>query len=735
MSEDQDYLLALELQNKWNEELPDNNDIQQIPDESPPPKQKNKTPIEGKYRSNLDPEYLERMDNLVHPQWETLDPTPDSHALFRAFDDKFFQKKLRCVTLEWSKRMYSCAGICYSRRNGLGMAITIRLSEPLLKLRSRKDLVETMLHEMIHAYCFVLGIREGNGGHGPNFKKIMNGINQVAGTNITVYHSFHDEVNVYKTHWWRCNGICQHRSPFFGYVKRTSNRAPGPNDIWWSQHLQSCGGTFMKIKEPEKPAKKTAKTAKTKQPPKSKAIEANNVRSNESDLRKFFPPTGTGGRNGGGGGGPVKSNGGGTLLLNPKTKPVTTKVQDTPPIMPATGPKTIPRQGNLTNVIGFKDLGEDGAPRTPSAPPREFSMDGKGYSLTSSGSSSQPSQVDKEVDRNHLRDVWLKRFGNTTTSKEPEKKREEETDVSGNAKRRRLSTPNDVPNEVAFVADEATSKPPDWVVIDDDVMVHEVKNDVIDISSDEEQGECNDSEESNDAPPRKAMVFADADERQKQIKKEILDESNDLCDGDDGDIVLIDDEYDDNDDALSTSMELADTSLVDDLFGEDTLLKEFKNENAVIPSCSRYNKDPMKDIVTCPICQEKLKREDFSEHLNGCVGITVKIEYGSKKKIAKPKKPQSSTPKKRSSTTSKCSSKTREILLSAGYKEEDLENLPALSEESTTSSPATDDDLNASDRLSRSKGLYTETRPCPACCKEVEIDKINEHLDECLEND
>lgn len=41
--------------------------------------------------------------------------------------------------------MYSCAGICYLKKNGYGMAITIRLSEPLLKLRSRKNLVETLL--------------------------------------------------------------------------------------------------------------------------------------------------------------------------------------------------------------------------------------------------------------------------------------------------------------------------------------------------------------------------------------------------------------------------------------------------------------------------------------------------------------------------------------------------------------------------------------------------------------
>lgn len=45
--------------------------------------------------------------------------------------------------------MYQCAGICYSRRSRVGMACVIRLSEPLLKLRSRKDLVETLLHEVM----------------------------------------------------------------------------------------------------------------------------------------------------------------------------------------------------------------------------------------------------------------------------------------------------------------------------------------------------------------------------------------------------------------------------------------------------------------------------------------------------------------------------------------------------------------------------------------------------------
>lgn len=158
----------------------------------------------------------------------------------------------------------------------MAMACTIRLSEPLLKLRSRKELVETLLHEMIHAWNFVHNIYEENGGHGKNFKAKMEEINRKAGTNITVYHTFHDEVELYKKHWWRCDGECRNRKPYYGYVKRTSNRAPGKNDFWWNEHQRTCGGTFIKVKEPEKTEKKKKETKKDKQ-------------GKIGDIRKYFP--------------------------------------------------------------------------------------------------------------------------------------------------------------------------------------------------------------------------------------------------------------------------------------------------------------------------------------------------------------------------------------------------------------------------------------------------------------
>ncbi|XP_012736329.2 sprT-like domain-containing protein Spartan [Fundulus heteroclitus] len=205
----------------------------------------------------------ERPLSIVDESWETLDPSPDVRAMFLEFNDMFFWGKLSGVEVKWSPRMTLCAGVCsYEGRGGL---CSIRLSEPLLKLRPRKDLVETLLHEMIHALLFVTQNNRDRDGHGPEFCKHMNRINKASGTKITIYHSFHDEVDVYRQHWWRCSGPCQSRKPYFGYVKRAMNRAPSSLDPWWEDHKRSCGGTYTKVKEPEgygsKKRKKETKTS------------------------------------------------------------------------------------------------------------------------------------------------------------------------------------------------------------------------------------------------------------------------------------------------------------------------------------------------------------------------------------------------------------------------------------------------------------------------------------------
>lgn len=221
--------------------------------------------------------------SLADQSWEVMDPNPDIRALFLQYNDRFFWGRLAGIEVKWSPRMTLCAGLCvYEGRGGL---CSVRLSLPLLKLRPRRDLVQTLLHEMIHAYLFVTDNNKDHDGHGPEFHKHMYRINKEAGVNITVYHTFHDEVAEYRQHWWRCNGPCQSRKPYFGYVKRAMNRAPGPRDPWFRDHQNSCNGTFIKVKEPENYGKKKKKGEGKSDKTSSKAVEQ---KSPNKDIRTFF---------------------------------------------------------------------------------------------------------------------------------------------------------------------------------------------------------------------------------------------------------------------------------------------------------------------------------------------------------------------------------------------------------------------------------------------------------------
>ena len=194
---------------------------------------------------------------LTDAALELADPSPDVGSLFVEFNDRFFGGKLGGVEVRWSKRMTLCAGVCaFDRAAGY---CSIRLSEPLLKLRPRADLVNTLCHEMIHAVLFLdEGCRDRDA-HGPAFMAYARRLNQEAGTQVTVFHSFHDEVDEYRTHVWQCDGPCQRSPPYFGLVRRSMNRAPGPSDWWWAAHAGSCGGVYHKIAEPDK--SKTKKVA------------------------------------------------------------------------------------------------------------------------------------------------------------------------------------------------------------------------------------------------------------------------------------------------------------------------------------------------------------------------------------------------------------------------------------------------------------------------------------------
>ncbi|XP_049285754.1 DNA-dependent metalloprotease SPRTN-like [Anopheles funestus] len=666
---------------------------------------------------------LNSTQNLVHPDWEIIDPTPDIYALFALFNQKFFQTRLSCVQLEWSKKMYNCAGICYQRSNRLGKSCIIRLSEPLLKLRPRKDLIQTLLHEMIHAYCFVLGIREGNGGHGPTFKKIMNGINKIAGTNITVYHTFHDEVDLYKTHWWKCNGPCQHKHPFYGLVKRTTNRKPGTYDFWWQEHKLTCGGEFIKIREPS-PKRKRALTNKEnimgshtpgltrsqETKPRSSQSNQKNVISNYFNNSTSTPtptpkkPTYIPG---------AKPNfGGGTLVIRKppvatQTRPVTPKVEN-----PSTSPrkggthKPPPLEGNLRNVKQFKDLSTDGEepPKRTSLPIPVFS--GTGFVLGSSDSSGG------------RRSRLLDKFPASTSTSKPTASKKPRTE-----RKPKPSTSNTM--ESIMLSDDSDN-------IFDEIDLTEAGN----IKK----------------------------ERTESIRREIVDSlTNDEMD----EIILIDDEYDDElaDEELSSiDSSLLDRSVIDELFNEsDELIEDFNRTNAQIKV-----EKPDDEIVTCPMCLKRMARAKIGDHFESCYSHIAgetntppsrvrstgnDISQPSTSKVT-PARTTVSTAAKKKETVDLITAQ-EQLLRDCGYAEGDIANV--LQDMNTQDMPAPNvaslreqvlrdcgyteadirrvlDDASPEEALNNDVEFISavETCECPICGTTVSLSSINQHIDQCL---
>lgn len=187
------------------------------------------------------------------------DPFVDIHHLFSLYNTLYFRSLLLPrVEVSWSVRLTLCAGICELVKDDAGKytRIRLKLSEPLLRYRPRSDVLNTLLHEAIHAYFFITtSWRHSRGddgtGHGAGFLLLADAINNHGRYDVTVYHTFHDEVDSYRTHIWQCDGPCRSQAPFFGLVKRSMNRAPGKSDAWWKKHEEECGGTYTKIAEPD----------------------------------------------------------------------------------------------------------------------------------------------------------------------------------------------------------------------------------------------------------------------------------------------------------------------------------------------------------------------------------------------------------------------------------------------------------------------------------------------------
>lgn len=110
------------------------------------------------------------------------------------------------------------------------------------------------------------------------------------------------------------------------------NRAPGPYDFWWNEHKIKCGGTFVKIKEPEKQKNSKGKKNTTSKPIATNITKyiTNNINTiNSVPNNNQIKPI-------------LKDSSNVIVKPNTKTHVVTKKGAEFNPTAPKTSPRPIP---------------------------------------------------------------------------------------------------------------------------------------------------------------------------------------------------------------------------------------------------------------------------------------------------------------------------------------------------------------------------------------------------------
>lgn len=127
---------------------------------------------------------------------------PAVYIQFKEYDRKFFGGWLSSrVGLVWvnDDAFARCSGICEAWTDVYGGRLcAIRLSKPFLEANPREVVMETLLHQMIHVYCYIQEASMSVAHDAPLFKKKMCEINRIAGTNITAFCEVHANAKMWK---------------------------------------------------------------------------------------------------------------------------------------------------------------------------------------------------------------------------------------------------------------------------------------------------------------------------------------------------------------------------------------------------------------------------------------------------------------------------------------------------------------------------------------------------------
>lgn len=341
-----------------------------------------------------------------------------------------------------------------------------------------------------------------------------------------------------------------------------------------------------------------------------------------------------------------------------------------------------------------------------------------GHVLGSSESTNTNSTVSSPTE--NVRNIWANKF--------IDKKPEESS----------TSTDTDEPKYKATVTEASSA----WEEIDDDILIHSVQNTVIEINDDSQSEDAFKTETPNEHSVKEFKPNI-------SIKRELLDDLGE----NDSNIEMIDDEFDDT---LNESTDiLTDNSVIDEIFGTDTLMADFNNINNVVMNDPENVGNRDMEIVTCPICEDRMPRGELSSHLDGCSGITVKVQPGKRSKNANPLPFYKNQTKPRNS---RVTTNEAELLRQAGYSQQTIDRLAVETREAREYNDRIMNELaveNAERRTTSviqpvptnndgdietviidtdSNSSVPEKSPCPVCNALVALSDINQHLDECLLN-
>jgi len=157
----------------------------------------------------------------------------------------YFHGALPPISIVWSRRLTSSAGLFVSRGGPRAVDVTqpanepsrrcIKLSLPLLDAGTYGgdlELTRTLAHEMIHQWQYDVLKRRPN--HGADFRRMMDCMNQ-DGLGITVYHSLARETEALARYAWRCQQC--------GHIYRRQRRTIKPR----RHQCGACRGPLQEL--------------------------------------------------------------------------------------------------------------------------------------------------------------------------------------------------------------------------------------------------------------------------------------------------------------------------------------------------------------------------------------------------------------------------------------------------------------------------------------------------------